>query len=96
MHAKFGVQPTQIADFLGLAGDSVDNIPGVKGVGAKTAVALLAAFGSLDALYADLQRVAELDLRGASKLAAKLARPTTGPPMITKSRSRYTGSSNAW
>jgi 5'-3' exonuclease len=70
--AKFGVRPDQMADYLGLAGDSVDNIPGVRGVGAKTAVALLAEFGTLEALYAGLDRVAELPLRGARTLRAKL------------------------
>lgn len=70
--ARFGVRPDQIREFLGLAGDAVDNIPGVAGVGQKTAAALLAAFDDLDALYADLARVAELELRGARTLAAKL------------------------
>ena len=69
---KFGVRPEQIADFLGLAGDAVDDIPGVPGVGAKTAVALLARFEGLDELFAELDAVAELSVRGASKLAARL------------------------
>jgi DNA polymerase-1 len=69
---KFGVRPAQIADLLGLAGDSVDNIPGVRGVGQKTAVALLAAYKSLDRLYDRLDTVCELDLRGARTLGAKL------------------------
>ena len=69
----FGVWPEQIADFLALAGDSVDNIPGVPGVGPKTASRLLEHFDSLEHLYADLQRVATLPLRGASKLGDKLA-----------------------
>ena len=71
--AKFGVAPAQIPDFLGLAGDTVDNIPGVKGVGAKTAAALLQRFGDLDALYERLDEVGVLSLRGARTLAAKLA-----------------------
>jgi 5'-3' exonuclease len=70
---KLGVRPEQVADLLGLAGDSVDNIPGVPGVGAKTAAALLSAFASMDELYADLERVSELPLRGARTLAARLA-----------------------
>lgn len=70
--AKFGVRPEQMADYLGLAGDSVDNIPGVAGVGAKTAAALLGAFEDLEELYADLDRVAELPVRGAKGLGAKL------------------------
>ena len=73
VRAKFGVRPGQIADFLGLAGDSVDNIPGVRGVGAKTAAALLQAFGDLERLYERLDRVAELPLRGARSLERKLA-----------------------
>lgn len=68
----FGVWPEQIADFLALTGDSVDNIPGVPGVGPKTAAALLAHFGSLDAVYADLDDVANVPVRGAKTLAAKL------------------------
>jgi 5'-3' exonuclease len=70
---KLGVRPEQVADLLGLAGDPVDDIPGVPGIGSKTAVALLAAFGDLDALYADLEAVAALSLRGARSVAAKLA-----------------------
>lgn len=72
VRAKLGVEPGQVADYLGLAGDSVDDIPGVPGVGAKTAVALLEAFPSLDALYDDLDAVAELSIRGARTLGAKL------------------------
>jgi 5'-3' exonuclease len=72
VRAKFGVDPAQIPDYLGLAGDAVDNIPGVKGVGAKTAGALLARFGDLDTLYQRLDEVGELDLRGAGTLATKL------------------------
>lgn len=70
---KFGVRPEQVADYLGLAGDSVDNIPGVRGVGAKTAVQLLTAFEDLDALYGNLEAVADLGFRGARTLGAKLA-----------------------
>ncbi|MEO0651989.1 MAG: 5'-3' exonuclease H3TH domain-containing protein [Planctomycetota bacterium] len=70
--AKLGVRPEQVADFLGLAGDAVDDIPGVKGVGAKSAVALLAAYPSLDAIYADLDGVEALELRGAKSLRMKL------------------------
>ncbi len=69
----FGVWPEQIADFLALAGDTVDNIPGVPGVGKKTAAALLAHFGSFNVLYANLDRVAEVNVRGAGKLGARLA-----------------------
>ncbi len=68
----FGVWPEQIADFLALAGDSVDNIPGVPGVGKKTAAALLDHFGSLDEIYDNLDRVHEVSVRGAKTLGAKL------------------------
>ncbi|QOC22139.1 exodeoxyribonuclease IX [Wenzhouxiangella sp. AB-CW3] len=72
VHAHFGVHPYQIPDFLALAGDAVDNIPGVPGVGPKTAAALLAHFGELDAVYARLDEIAWLKIRGAGKLAARL------------------------
>ena len=69
---KFGVRPDQMVDLLGLAGDAVDNIPGVRGIGAKSAVALLQAFGDLDTLYERLDEVEKLPLRGASSIRAKL------------------------
>ncbi|MGH8130188.1 MAG: 5'-3' exonuclease [Steroidobacteraceae bacterium] len=68
----FGVWPEQIADFLALAGDSVDNIPGVPGIGRKTAVALLQHFSSLDDIYANLDRICEVAVRGAKTLGARL------------------------
>lgn len=70
---KFGVRPNQIIDYLGLCGDAVDNIPGVPGVGPKTAVALLNAFADIDAIYADLPAVGKLSVRGAKKLPEKLS-----------------------
>jgi 5'-3' exonuclease len=70
---RFGVAPERFADFLALMGDSVDNIKGVPGVGAKTATALMKEFASLEELYDNLDRVAEIPVRGAGKLAAKLA-----------------------
>ncbi|NJL27988.1 MAG: exodeoxyribonuclease IX [Thermoanaerobaculia bacterium] len=69
---KFGVRPEQIPDYLGLAGDAVDNIPGVTGIGPKTAAALLAGMVSLDGLYDRLAEVATLPIRGAKTLPAKL------------------------
>ena len=69
---KFGAVPELIADFLALTGDSVDNIPGVPGVGKKTAALLFSAFGSLDELYENLHRVPDLKLRGGAAVAAKL------------------------
>ncbi|MBT8100976.1 MAG: exodeoxyribonuclease IX [Gammaproteobacteria bacterium] len=68
----FGVWPEQIADFLALAGDSVDNIPGVPGVGKKTAGALLNHFGTLEKIYANLDKVHEVQVRGAKTLGTKL------------------------
>lgn len=67
-----GVWPEQVADMLALAGDAVDNIPGVRGIGVKTACALLQHFGSLDALYHRLDEVPGLPLRGAAGIAKKL------------------------
>lgn len=69
---RMGVAPHQVADLLGLTGDAVDNIPGVPGIGPKTAVPLLAHFGSLDALLARIDEVPFLRLRGAASAAAKL------------------------
>jgi len=68
----FGVRPEQIADFLALAGDAVDNIKGVPGVGKKTATVLLQHFGSLESIYENLDRVHEVNVRGAKTLAEKL------------------------
>jgi DNA polymerase I len=70
--ARFGAAPELIADFLALTGDTVDNIPGVPGVGKKTATELFRIFGSLDELYENLHRIPLLKLRGASAVAAKL------------------------
>ncbi|WP_407354240.1 5'-3' exonuclease H3TH domain-containing protein [Luteimonas sp. R10] len=70
--ARHGVEARQMADYLALCGDSVDNIPGVPGIGAKTAAALLAHFGSLDALLERVDEVPFLRLRGARQAAAKL------------------------
>ena len=72
VHEKLGVHPHQVADYLALCGDAVDNIPGVPGVGAKTAAALLTHFGSLDILLDRIDEVAFLRLRGAATCAAKL------------------------
>lgn len=70
--AHMGVRPEQIPDLLGLQGDAIDNIPGVKGIGSKTAVALLRTFPSIEAIYADLERVETLSIRGAKSLRRKL------------------------
>ena len=71
--ARFGVSPERYADYLALTGDAVDNIAGVPGVGPKTAGALLQHFASLEDLYARLDVVRDLPLRGAGKLPEKLA-----------------------
>ncbi len=68
---KFGIPPNLIIDFLALMGDSVDNIPGVAGVGQKTALALLNGLGGIDDIYQNLDKVASLEFRGAKTLAEK-------------------------
>ena len=68
----FGMRPEQIADFLALAGDSVDNIKGVPGIGQKTATALLQHFGSLENIYRNIDKVPDVKLRGAKSIAGKL------------------------
>ena len=70
--ARHGVHAEQIADYLALAGDAVDNIPGVQGIGTKSAAVLLAHFDTLDALLARLDEVPFLRLRGAAQMAARL------------------------
>ena len=70
---KFGVMPEQMADYLALTGDSVDNIPGIPGVGPKSASALLGHFGDLDSIYDRLDEVQHLGIRGAKSLQKKLA-----------------------
>lgn len=84
---KFGVRPEQLADLLALAGDSVDNIPGVPGIGIKTAAGLLRHFGDLDTLLARIEEIPFLSLRGAKSThrklrenleAARIARRLTG------------------
>lgn len=72
IHEKYGVWPEQLPDWQGLTGDSVDNIPGVRGIGDTAATALIARFGSLEAVYADLDAVRALPLRGAKRIAGLL------------------------
>lgn len=69
---KFGVPPRLIIDLLALMGDKVDNIPGVAGVGEKTALGLLQGLGGLDDIFGNLEKVATLSFRGAKTLAPKL------------------------
>ncbi|MEB7540618.1 DNA polymerase I [Pantoea anthophila] len=69
---KYGVPPALIIDFLAMMGDSSDNIPGVPGVGEKTAQALLQGLGSMQTIYDNLDKVADLSFRGAKTMATKL------------------------
>ncbi|ADU71238.1 DNA polymerase I [Pantoea sp. At-9b] len=69
---KYGVPPSLIIDFLAMMGDSSDNIPGVPGVGEKTAQALLQGLGGMQSIYDNLEKVADLSFRGAKTMAAKL------------------------
>ena len=69
---KYGIPPELIIDYLALMGDSADNIPGVAGVGEKTALGLLQGIGSMAEIYANLNKVSELPIRGAKKLGDKL------------------------
>ena len=69
---KFGIPPELIIDYLALLGDKSDNIPGVPGVGEKTALGLLQGIGGLDAIYARLDEISVLEFRGAKKMAPKL------------------------
>lgn len=69
---KFGIGPELIIDYLALMGDKVDNIPGLPGVGEKTATALLQGLGSIADIYQQLDKVSTLSFRGAKTMAAKL------------------------
>ena len=73
VRAKFGVAPEQIPDYLGLVGDAVDDLPGVPGVGPKSAAAALATFGSLDAFPDSPNAWEEVPVRGARRLSEKVA-----------------------
>jgi 5'-3' exonuclease len=69
---KFGVPPRHMADYLALVGDPGDDIPGVPGIGPKTASALIQALGSIPEILANTKAIADLPVRGAGGLAAKL------------------------
>ncbi len=75
---KFGIGPELIIDFLALKGDKVDNIPGVPGVGDKSALGLLQGIGGIDAIYQQLDDIATLDFRGAKTLAKKMVEHEQG------------------
>ena len=72
LEAVFGVPLSRLADYLALIGDAVDNIPGVPGIGAKTAAAIFQRFTSVDELLGNLDNLAALPVRGAKTLAAKI------------------------
>ena len=69
---RMGIWPEQLADYLALVGDSVDNIPGVPGIGAKTAAVLLQHFGDIQTLLQAGDQIAEVPVRGAKNLSAKI------------------------
>jgi DNA polymerase-1 len=66
---KFGVSPEQVIEVMGLMGDAVDNIPGVKGIGEKTASALIQQFQTLENLFTHLEEIERMKLRGAARLS---------------------------
>lgn len=72
LEKKWGVKPEQFADFLALVGDSVDDIPGVKGIGNKTAASLLVHFENVETLINESSLIGELPIRGAKKLPDKI------------------------
>jgi len=69
---KFGIEPALIIDFLALMGDKSDNIPGVAGVGEKTALGLIQGIGGIDEIYQNIDKIADLPIRGAKKLGEKM------------------------
>jgi len=71
---KFGVSPEQVIEVMGLMGDAVDNIPGVKGIGEKTAGALIQHFQTLENLYDHLDELEQLKIRGAARVRDLLAK----------------------
>lgn len=70
---KFGVSPSQIPDYLGLVGDSVDNLPGVPGIGAKSAAAILQAFATIEEIPESFDDWSGVEARGAKRMAEKIA-----------------------
>jgi DNA polymerase-1 len=70
---KFGVPAELIIDYLAMKGDKVDNIPGIPGVGDKSAVAMLNGIGGVKDIYANLDKIATLEFRGAKTMGAKIA-----------------------
>lgn len=72
VESKFGIPPCYIIDYLALMGDKVDNIPGVPGVGEKTALALIQNLGGIKDIYDNIDKVSGLSFRGAKTMGAKL------------------------
>ncbi|MGB0619163.1 MAG: 5'-3' exonuclease [Myxococcota bacterium] len=70
---KFGVSPAQIPDYLGLVGDKIDNLPGVPGIGAKSAAAVLQAFETIENVPDDFEAWGDVSVRGAKRMAEKIA-----------------------
>ncbi|NDW17032.1 DNA polymerase I [Alteromonas genovensis] len=73
VNTKFGIPPELVIDFLALKGDKVDNIPGVPGVGDKSAQALLNGIGGIDEIYKNLDKIADLSFRGSKTMASKMS-----------------------
>lgn len=73
VNTKFGIPPELVIDFLALKGDKVDNIPGVPGVGDKSAQALLNGIGGIDDIYKNLDKIADLSFRGSKTMASKMS-----------------------
>ena len=72
VRTRFGVDPEQIPDYLGLVGDAVDNLPGVPGVGPKSAAAALRRFGRIEGIPADASAWSGAGVRGAASVAARI------------------------
>lgn len=69
---KFGVEPDKVAEVMGLMGDTIDNIPGVKGIGEKTAAALIQKFQSLENLFEHVDNLEKMELKGATRIRKAL------------------------
>jgi 5'-3' exonuclease len=69
---KFGVSPEQVTEVMGLMGDAVDNVPGIKGIGRKTAICLIQRFHSLENLFARLGEIDNCNLRGVARIRSIL------------------------
>lgn len=101
--AKFGVGPAAVVDVMGLTGDAVDNIPGVKGIGPKTAAALINRFDDLEGLFFNLEEVKETRFRRmleAGKDNAYLSRDLATarrdvPMVLDLNQLHYTGADTA-